>query len=54
MARQPNLIFDIGLHKGEDTDFFSKRSSTSSHSEQIPTSLPFAELASNSRSATVG
>jgi FkbM family methyltransferase len=25
MARHPNLIFDVGLHKGEDTDFYLKK-----------------------------
>jgi FkbM family methyltransferase len=25
MAHQPDLIFDIGLHKGEDTDFYLKK-----------------------------
>jgi FkbM family methyltransferase len=25
MAHQPDLIFDVGLHKGEDTDFYLKR-----------------------------
>jgi FkbM family methyltransferase len=25
MAHQPDLIFDVGLHKGEDTDFYLKK-----------------------------
>jgi hypothetical protein len=25
MAYQPDLIFDIGLHRGEDTDFYLKK-----------------------------
>ena len=25
MAHHPDLIFDVGLHKGEDTDFYLKK-----------------------------